>query len=196
LFGIVFWLCALLLVCIYPAGKLLWANRPVLFVIALPLFLPGWLAFVYLRYQDFYAFHVLLLLALVAASDIGAYFAGRAFGKHKLAKTVSPNKTWEGFAGGLLVSCALILVIALVFISQFTPLAVQHWLKLVLAALLIAASSVVGDLFESMIKRYRDVKDSGSLLPGHGGMLDRIDGLTAAAPVYALLLILMQQDFP
>ena len=194
-FGAAFWICALVLVCLFPSGKEFWANRPVLFGIALPLFLPGWLSFVYLRDQEYFAFHVLLLLGLVAAADIGAYFAGRAFGKNKMAKTVSPNKTWEGFAGGMVAVCVLVTVVALVFISQVTPLTSQHWARLFLAALLIAASSVVGDLFESMIKRYRNVKDSGKLLPGHGGMLDRIDGLTAAAPVYALLLILMQQDF-
>lgn len=193
--GACFWAGALVLVCLYPAGKRFWANRPALFLIALPLFLPGWLSLVYLRYQEYHAFHILLLLALVSAADIGAYFAGRAFGRHKLAPRVSPNKTVEGFIGGLLACCALILVVALLFITQTTDLTPAHWLKLLFAALLIAASSVVGDLFESMVKRYRDVKDSGNLLPGHGGMLDRIDGLTAAAPVYGLLLMFLQQDF-
>ena len=195
LMAMVFWVCALVLVCLYPRGRQVWANRPALFVIGLPLFLPGWLSLVYLRYQEYHAFHILLLLALVSAADIGAYFAGRAFGRHKLAPRVSPNKTLEGFVGGLAACCALVLVVALLFIAQVTDLTTSHWFKLLLAALLIAAFSVVGDLFESMVKRFRDVKDSGNLLPGHGGMLDRIDGLTAAAPAYALLLMLLQQDF-
>lgn len=193
--GIAFWLLALVLVCIYPACKSIWANRPVLFVMALPLFLPGWLSFVYLRDQTYFAFHVLMLFGLVAAADIGAYFMGRAFGKHKLARIVSPNKTWEGLVGGMLACCLLVVVTALVFISQVIQLTALHWIKLIVSAILIAAISVVGDLFESMVKRYRNVKDSGSILPGHGGILDRIDGLTAAAPLYALLLVLMQQDF-
>jgi len=193
--GAAFWLAALVLVCRYPAGKSIWANRPVLFAIGLPLFLPGWLALVHLREQQYYAFHVLFLFSLVAAADIGAYFAGRAFGKHKLSPRVSPNKTWEGFFGGLAACCSMMLIAAFAFVSKQYELGLQHWLKLLVAAILIAASSVVVDLFESMIKRYRDVKDSGTILPGHGGMLDRIDGITAAAPVYALLLMQMQQDF-
>ncbi len=191
--GAVFWLVALVLVCRYPKGSSVWGNRPVLFITGLPLFLPGWLALVFLREQEYYAFHVLFLLALVASADIGAYFAGRAFGKHKLSPRVSPNKTWEGFIGGL--AAIVRLVIARVFVTTPAELALQHWLKLLLAAVLIAASSVVGDLFESMVKRFRDVKDSGTILPGHGGMLDRIDGITAAAPFYALLLMQIQQDF-
>ncbi len=193
--GALFWLLALVLVCRYPLGSNLWGNRPVLFIAGLPLFLPGWLALAYLREQEYFAFHVLFLLALVASADIGAYFAGKAFGRHKLSPRVSPNKTWEGFFGGLAASCLLMLVTALVFVSQQSELGVQHWMKLLLAAVLIAASSVVGDLFESMVKRFSDLKDSGTILPGHGGMLDRIDGITAAAPFYTLLLIQIQQDF-
>ena len=193
--GALFWIGALILVCLYPQGKIAWANKPVLFLITLPLFFPGWLSFVYLRDQQYFAFHVLLMMGLVAAADIGAYFAGKAFGRHKLAPRVSPNKTWEGFVGGLLACCLLVLVAGLVFIMQVVQLNGMHWIKLFLSAILIAATSVTGDLFESMVKRYRDIKDSGTILPGHGGMLDRIDGLTAAAPVYALLLVFMQQDF-
>lgn len=195
LLGCCFWLCALVLVCLFPSGRHLWGSRAALVVIGLPLFLPGWLALLTLRAQDYFAFHILLLLGLVAAADIGAFFAGRAFGKHKLAPRVSPNKTLEGFIGGLLACCLLMVVAALVFIDRQVTLAMPHWGKLLLAALVISGSSVVGDLFESMIKRFRNVKDSGNLLPGHGGILDRIDGLTAAAPVYALLLAWLQQDF-
>lgn len=193
--GALFWVMALVLVCCYPAGKSVWAHRPGLFLITLPLFLPGWLAFMTLRQQPYFAFHVLTLMGLVAAADSGAYFAGRAFGRHKLAPDVSPNKTWEGFFGGMLACCLLTVILALTLISQVTDLEAMHWLKLLLGAMLIAGTSVVGDLFESMAKRFRDIKDSGTILPGHGGMLDRIDGLTAAAPLYALLSINLQQDF-
>ena len=118
------------------------------------------------------------LLAVVWAADTGAWFTGRRFGRTRLAPRVSPGKTWEGFAGGLAAATA-------------TGAAAAWWLgipwaELLPAAVLASGASVVGDLYESMAKRRARVKDSGRLLPGHGGILDRIDGLTAAAPVYAI----------
>lgn len=189
--GLCFWVAALVLVFAYPAGIGLWGNRTLLGLLGLPLLLPGWAAFVFLREQDHYAFHLLFLPALVAAADIGAFFAGRTFGSRKLAVRVSPNKTWEGFAGGLLACIFLSILTGLVFIKPAEGSGAMPWLKLSASALLVAAVSVVGDLFESMVKRFRDVKDSGTLLPGHGGILDRIDGLTAASPFYAVLVILL-----
>ena len=120
------------------------------------------------------------LLAVVWAADSGAWFTGRRFGRTRLAPRVSPGKTWEGFAGGLAAATA-------------TGAAAAWWLgipwaELLPAAVLASGASVVGDLYESMAKRRAGVKDSGRLLPGHGGILDRIDGLTAAAPVYAIVV--------
>ena len=117
------------------------------------------------------------LLAVVWAADSGAWFCGRRFGRTRLAPRVSPGKTWEGAAGGLAAGTAVG--------------AAAWWLVLpapglLLASVLAAGASVVGDLYESVCKRRAGVKDSGRLLPGHGGLLDRIDGLTAAAPVYAI----------
>ncbi|MFT5321709.1 MAG: phosphatidate cytidylyltransferase [Pseudohongiellaceae bacterium] len=193
--AIVCWLMALLFICIYPAGQIFWSKKATLIVAGLPLFVPGWLAFFVLRNQSNHEFHILLLFFLVAAADIGAYFAGRTFGKYKLAVRVSPNKTWEGFAGGVLACTLLIVIAVLLFSEQLPEMNSIRWFKLVIMGLLIAAFSVVGDLFESMVKRNRDVKDSGTILPGHGGILDRIDGLTAAAPLYAMCLIQLGAEF-
>ncbi|MDE2150194.1 MAG: phosphatidate cytidylyltransferase [Gammaproteobacteria bacterium] len=121
-----------------------------------------------------------VLLALVWAADIAAYFAGHAFGRHPLAPALSPGKTWEGFAGGMLG--ALIVGVIAGALLPGVPRAWPEWLAL---CLVTAAISVVGDLCESLLKRLAGVKDSGALLPGHGGLLDRIDSLIAAAPVFA-----------
>jgi phosphatidate cytidylyltransferase len=124
---------------------------------------------------------LLYLLVLIAAADVGAYFGGRAFGRHKLAPHVSPGKTWEGFAFGMLAAAIVGATGAFLFDKPFWP-----WLFL---CELVALVSVVGDLTESMFKRRVGLKDSGRLLPGHGGILDRIDSLTAAAPIFLLGLL-------
>lgn len=121
---------------------------------------------------------VLWLVFLVIAADIGAYFVGRQFGRHKLAPRVSPGKTWEGALGGL---CAVALVSWVGALHFGLPA-----LLCVACGCAVGIFSVVGDLTESMFKRSAGLKDSGTILPGHGGMLDRIDSVTAAAPLYAL----------
>ena len=121
---------------------------------------------------------LLWLLLLVFAADIGAFFAGRKFGRHKLAPQVSPGKTWEGAVGGL---ATVALVAAACALRLRLPLAGG-----IAFGCAVGICSIVGDLTESMFKRAAGLKDSGALLPGHGGMLDRIDSVTAAAPLYAL----------
>jgi phosphatidate cytidylyltransferase len=183
--GALWWLLALVFVCIYPRGTALWYRTARLLPLGFLVLLPGWTALIYLRSLEQYVFNILLLLLIVAAADIGAYFAGRAFGKHKLAPVVSPNKTWEGFIGGQVAACVVLWVAVATPQLQLTLAQVAVATG---ATLVLASASVVGDLFESMLKRQAGAKDSGTLLPGHGGVLDRIDSLTAALPIYSLLL--------
>lgn len=125
--------------------------------------------------------NVLFLFLVVWASDIGAYLAGRTLGGPKLWPAVSPNKTWSGAAGGLLAA-VLVALLASLFLSPVT-----RPFEVMAVAALLGVASQAGDLLESAIKRHFRVKDSSSLIPGHGGLLDRLDGVLAAAPVAALL---------
>lgn len=169
--------------------------RPAAFARALAGWLvvwPTWLAFVTLREASPWV--LLAVAALVWIADVAAYFAGRRFGRHKLAPRVSPGKTWEGVAGALLGVAAYGAALAALVRSQDTPLTAMfmpaNGLPAVGAMLALAALSVVGDLFESWMKRGAGLKDSSRLLPGHGGILDRIDALTATLPVAALAFAL------
>jgi phosphatidate cytidylyltransferase len=129
---------------------------------------------------------IMFLFLMVWSADIGAYFVGKAFGKHKLLPNVSPGKTMEGFLGGVVMACILVTVAGLSMgwsVSQFY--------LVIPITILITTVSVLGDLNESMFKRQAGIKDSGSILPGHGGILDRIDSLTATAPIYALCYALI-----
>ncbi len=127
--------------------------------------------------------NIFFLVLVVAGNDIGAYFAGKGFGRHKLAPAVSPSKTVEGFVGGLVVSVLLGALLAV-----FPPWEHISVSQAILIALLASVMAPIGDLVESMVKRTLDVKDMGSVLPGHGGMLDRIDGFLFAAPAIYVLL--------
>jgi phosphatidate cytidylyltransferase len=153
---------------------------------------PTWLAFVVLR--DASPWILLAMAALVWVADIAAYFAGKAFGKRKLAPAISPGKTWEGVFGGMagvvvygLILCAAAHAYALPITPIFMP---ALGLPAIVAMIVLTGLSVVGDLFESWMKRGAGLKDSSQLLPGHGGILDRIDALTSTLPVAALALYL------
>jgi len=149
------------------------------------LLVPTWAALVDLHGRS--PMFLLAVMALVWVADIAAYFTGRAFGRRKLAPAISPGKTWEGVAG----ACIGVIAYGLA-VSFFLP-QVQTVDRLVLAGflLLLTACSVVGDLFESLIKRQAGMKDSSQLLPGHGGILDRIDSQTSTLPLVALSLYLI-----
>lgn len=176
------WLVNLYWVTQYPDASQQWQATPRRLLMGLWVLLPCWVGFNILR--DSGAMWLLFVLLLVWVADIGAYFAGRRWGKRKLAPRVSPGKSWEGVFGGLLATSLLALAFAL-----WQPLGVTGGIALLIITALVTLISVLGDLLESMLKRYRNIKDSSQLLPGHGGVLDRMDSLTAAVPLFALLYI-------
>ena len=160
--------------------KLVVRQRFALAVAGVVVLVPTWLALVRLQNN---AVLLLLLLAVIWIADSAAYFVGRALGRHKLAPAISPGKTWEGVWG------ALGAVVGYAWALQHSLFSARG-LSLVIGAFLgMAALGIVGDLLESWFKRCAGVKDSGRIFPGHGGMLDRIDGLTAALPLAALIFI-------
>ncbi len=177
----IWWAIALLWVQGYPSSALLWRGRWVRLLMGAFVLVPTWIAMVYLRGLPAGAWVIIVVMAIVIIADIGAYFAGKRFGRRKLAIQVSPGKSWEGFWGGLTGSAVFALVLGVFTASAW-------WVPLLL---IVPASlaSVLGDLLESMVKRERGIKDSSQLLPGHGGVLDRIDSLTACAPVFALAVL-------
>ena len=185
--AVAWWAMALLLVQGYPGSAVFWRHPLMRVLIGVLVLFPAWLGFVYLRFLPQGAWWIVALVAIVAAADIGAYFTGRRFGKRKLALQVSPGKSWEGFWGGI-VAVSVIALIAST-LNNNTMVAQLSALQLMVIAMLTALASVLGDLLESMVKRQRGIKDSGWMLPGHGGFMDRIDSLTAAAPVFALGLL-------
>ncbi len=188
---------------VYAASALLWliavpawlisgwkvANPYLMALVGWAVLIPTGLAMIDLRSFDPAPWILIFLIGLVAAADISAYFVGRKFGKNKLAPSISPGKTWEGAAGAMVgVSFYVVLV------WSFSPYFSQ---REVLPLLLFASwwwvvLAIIGDLFESAIKRQAGVKDSGTLLPGHGGLLDRIDALTSTLPLAALSILLQR----
>jgi phosphatidate cytidylyltransferase len=150
--------------------------------------LPTWAALASLHGESPWV--LLAVMGGVWVADIAAYFSGRAFGRHKLAPSISPGKTWEGVLGAVLGVTGYGTVILLFFpLIDHWPLGVPATLAIIL---LYTAVSIIGDLFESLLKRQAGIKDSSHLLPGHGGILDRIDSLTSALPFAALLIHLFR----
>lgn len=189
----VFWLLVAVIVAAYPGAVRFWASRPARLLLGVATLVGAWLALNHLRGGELALGHtrsnlllILYTFLVVWAADIGAYFAGRAFGRSKLAPAVSPGKTWAGVWGGLAVVAGLALAVA-----WWLDLAGMAVVQFALVSLLTALASVLGDLFESMLKRHRGIKDSSQLLPGHGGILDRIDSLVVAIPVLASCFTLL-----
>ena len=185
--SIIWWLVALYLVMSYPKTIHYWSNIAVKLFFAFFTLFPFFISVIVLRSIDYqsncYTGAILLLyiFVLVWATDTGAYFAGRTFGKRKLAPKVSPGKTIEGFIGG--VSVALLISLIVYYSNLFNIKLYVFFISSFFAIL----ASVLGDLTESMFKREAGIKDSGNLIPGHGGILDRIDSLTAAVPIFTVL---------
>lgn len=186
----VFWLCAGPFVLLRKPVLAQGAWRVLLFLAGIVVFVACWHALVAAR-QVGVPF-VLSLLLVVWLADIGAYFAGKAFGRRKLAPAISPGKTWEGAVGGwfTVVVVALVALLTHAFEPTVFTALVEHlgFMRALLILTLLVAFSVIGDLFESMLKRQAGVKDSSGLLPGHGGVLDRIDALLPVLPLAMLLL--------
>lgn len=183
------WAIALLWVKSYPLSAGLWGSVWMRALMGFLVVVPAWLALCYLRSLSGGVWLIVLVIALVASADIGAYFVGRAFGNAKLAPAVSPGKSWAGFWGGL-ASSTLLSALLWVVLARMSPGAIPIGLLPLLCLVIVTVlASVLGDLLESMVKRHRGIKDSGQLLPGHGGVMDRIDSITAAAPVFALGLM-------
>jgi phosphatidate cytidylyltransferase len=183
------WSVAMLWVKSYPASGALWGNMAMRSLMGLLILAPAWLAAVYLLSFARGGMLMVAMILIVVTADIGAYFSGKTFGKHKLAPEVSPAKTWEGFWGGVL-ACFLLSLAG----WYLLPVQKQHigLISVVTVVLITGVASVIGDLTVSMVKRQSGIKDSGNILPGHGGVLDRLDSIAAAAPVFALGLLMVE----
>ncbi|NKF51736.1 phosphatidate cytidylyltransferase [Shewanella sp. WXL01] len=189
--GVLWWGASTLLVFTYPNSGKLWQKSSLFKSMFGQLTLiPCFTALIALKSVNdqvdpyFGGSLVFLVMLVVWATDTGAYFAGKSFGKHKLMPNVSPAKTIEGLLGGLLTT--MVVVAGVMYLSP------EQELGLVIAVTLVTAvASAFGDLSESMFKRSANIKDSGNILPGHGGILDRIDSLTAALPVFAFIYVAM-----
>ena len=174
--GCVLWVLCALAVYLFPRGAQIYRGW-FLGALGLVLVSIAWLALLHVRAVPNGAYWVVWMFLVVWGADVGAYFAGRGFGKHKLAPQVSPGKTWEGVLGGMLLPG----VVCGALVLMYAPKG-QIWVFITLGLIVV---SVFGDLFESVLKRATGVKDSGTLLPGHGGMLDRIDSILAVLPFFA-----------
>ena len=187
--GLLFWIMTFSILKNYPRNAERWNNKYKILTMGILALLPAWVGLIQLKYLLAEGYLVLALVALVAAVDIGAYFSGKQFGHKKLAPNVSPNKSWEGVWGGLGLCFLLNIVLIWVLNNYLQPLSALQIMLLILSSLAVTFFDVIGDLFESMLKRNRHIKDSGALLPGHGGVLDRVDGLIAVTPSFVLIVL-------
>lgn len=151
-------------------------------MIGVVVILPTWLALIQIKLAG--ELVLLAIMATVWLADIAAYFSGRAFGRHKLAPAISPGKTWEGAVGGVIA----VVVYGFFFASGMPKQLGENPVLLFVLLVVFAALSIIGDLFESLLKRQAGLKDSSNILPGHGGVLDRIDSLTSTLPIAAIAL--------
>lgn len=183
--GVVWWFLVPGLLWYYARNQqLLFASWAYQFGVGILVFIPFVVSLITVR-RFFGVEYLLCGLMIVWAADVGAYFSGKFFGKHLLALAISPKKTLEGLGGGLILA----MLVAMVWGMWFKITGV-HWLFWLTLTLVVSLWSVIGDLFESVLKRYANVKDSGAILPGHGGVYDRIDSLTAALPLFVFGLLL------
>ncbi len=188
--GLLFWSSSVFFLYHYPKYFEFWKKKYKLTAMGLLVIIPGWNGMIVLKLLNPEGYLLLLIVILVAATDIGAYFVGRNFGRIKLAEKLSPNKTWEGVLGGGAV-CVLTIILITGLVDLIFPAFFQiDSFLIIFLTLTTIVFSVVGDLFESMLKRNQGIKDSGNMLPGHGGILDRVDGLLAVVPCFSLILLI------
>ncbi len=190
LLGMLWWMVAFTMLIGYPENAGQWNDKSRIGLMGVLALLPTWAGVVMLKFLAPDGYLVISLVLMVAAVDVGAYFAGTYLGHNKLAPNLSPNKSWEGVWGGL-ITC-LVLGIALIIFHHQTvaTLSLVQVIVLLVLCPLVTLFAVIGDLVESMLKRNSQVKDSGQLLPGHGGVLDRVDALIAVTPIYVLTVML------
>ena len=191
--SVIWWFIASLFVLSFPDTSNYWRSKLVRCVMGIFVLLPMWKALVFIRSGNFVAVEgldtlllIVYMLLLVWVADTGAYFAGKTWGNAKLAPNVSPGKSWAGAWGGIVATMILSLIA-----SSLIDLDLVQACQLLLITVITAGVSIMGDLTESMFKRQRGIKDSSNLLPGHGGVLDRIDSLVAAIPVFVFCLSLL-----
>ena len=165
----------------YPSSAILWSSKPVMLCLGVFLLVATWVALASIISLENGRYLLLLAVTIIVLADVGGYIAGKLFGRHKLAPTISPGKTWEGLFGGMVLQAFLVGILLQLFPDIDA-------LDLCMLIFPVAICSVIGDLFESMLKRFRGVKDSSNLLPGHGGFLDRLDGVMAALPMFYVIL--------
>ena len=177
--AIVWWCVALGLVVSYPTTSKLWARPVTISVAGWLTLIPSWLGLATMQEMTNGPQLIVGLMFLVWGADTAAYFAGKQWGRRKLAPQVSPGKTIAGLVGALVGSGVIAIIFAVALFEQ------NVWPAFLLLTFVTVLASILGDLLESMFKRQSGLKDSGSLIPGHGGVLDRIDSLSAAIPVFA-----------
>ena len=187
----IWWIISLVIIALYPKGKKFLNNSIVGILIGIILFIPTGLSIDWLHSNNnFGPIWVIYLCCLVWGADIGAYFVGRAWGKKKLLPNVSPGKSWLGVIGAFLFTTIITLFFTNIWLHDtviFYGKGIKDiFIILELLTIIVVIFSIIGDLVESLFKRLKGVKDSGTLLPGHGGVLDRIDGLLAAVPIFVM----------
>jgi len=190
--GTLWWAFAFALVKKYPGGTDIWNARVIRAFLGLCVLIPMWVGFMHLKQEPHSALLIVYVMLVVWGADTGAYFAGRKWGNKKLAPNVSPGKSWAGFWGGFATTLLLAVFACWYVDSQMQPLNLTEAAKIFIITMVTMVISVLGDLVESMMKRHRGIKDSSSLLPGHGGVLDRIDSMAAAVPVFAFMMMFVE----
>jgi len=189
--GTLWWTVAFALVKRYPGGTDIWNARVIRAFLGLCVLIPMWVGFMHVKEEPHSSLLIIYFMLVVWGADTGAYFAGRKWGNSKLAPHVSPGKSWAGFWGGFATTIFLAALTCVGLDLWLQPLTTEDVVKIFVITAATTVISVLGDLVESMMKRHRGIKDSSSLLPGHGGVMDRIDSMAAAVPVFAFMMMLL-----